>query len=283
MEDVEAPDGAFVIEENITPLTEEENLERIRLNRRFLQTASTHEKISDITNQTTSAEFTWQQMNGLTKSQMVDKKKNDNLLTGKTDNKYTKQMGVDGAIYMLENKATTDQTLEYVRTHHQKTTEWLSEVRNKKFYTQSEITTIVEKEKEEYFAKLKQQNIYTRTLLSTKGTTPVQHLDRIQHLITVSDRLDSMEDRIAKIEDENLQMKMENLEFKIRLQLVEQNISTIDECLEISKQGKLLQCEALMNDGLTQKQIAEIMNLHINTIKGYYKEIKSKKVQGEGT
>lgn len=279
MEDSEiAPDGAFSVDD-IPPLTEEENLIRIRLNNRFLQTASTHEKICDITNQSTAAEFTWQQMNGLTKSQMVDKKKNDNLLTGKVDTKYTKQMGVDGAIYMLENKATTDQTLEYVRTHHQKTNEWLSEVRNKKFYTQSEITTIVEKEKQEYFAKLKQQNIYTRTILSTKGTTPVQHLDRIQHLITVSDRLDSMEDRMTKMEDENIQMKIENLEFKIRLQLVEQNISTIDECLEISKQGKLLQCEALMKDGLTQKQIAEIMNLHVNTIKGYYKEIKKKGIK----
>jgi DNA-binding NarL/FixJ family response regulator len=78
-----------------------------------------------------------------------------------------------------------------------------------------------------------------------------------------------MESRLTNLE-------IENLEFRLRLQLAEQNITVIDECLEISKQGKLLQCEALMREGCTQKQIAEIMNLHINTIKGYYKEIKGK-------
>lgn len=271
-----APDGAFSIDENtngITPLTDEENQNRIRLNTRFLQTASTHDKISDLTNQSTTAELSWREQNALSTSQMMDKKKNDNVISGKVDNKYTKQMGVDGAMYMIENKATTDQTLEYVREQHKKSPDWLVEVRNKKFYTQSEITQIVEKQKKEYIDKLKEQNLYNKTFLSTKGTTPVQHLDRIQHLITVSDRLDNMESRLTNLE-------IENLEFRVRLQLAEQNITVIDECLEISKQGKLLQCEALMKEGCTQKQIAEIMNLHINTIKGYYKEIKCKVQEG---
>lgn len=271
MEDNTAPQGAFVVDD-ITPITEEENRLRITLNNKFLQTASVPEKMEDIANQTTAADFSWPQHNALQRKQMSEKKRHDNYLSGKEDHKYTKQMGVDGVIYMIETKSSTDQTLEYIREQHQKSAEWLSGVRNKKFYTQSEITSIVEERKKDYIDKLKGQSVYNKTFLSTKGTTPVQHLDRVQHLITISDRLDSMEDRLSRLE-------LENLEFKIRLQLAEQNISVIDDCLEVSKQGKILQCEVLMKEGLTQKQIAERMNLHINTIKGYYKEIKGREVQ----
>lgn len=270
--ETEAPSGAFCVDD-AEPLSVEELQQRAILNQRYIETSTKKEKIEDIKNQTVNSGLDGRAVNVLHQQTYTELGKISREISGKEHHKYTTQMGVVGVLYMIENKATTDQTLEYVKNHHQKSSDWLSDVRNKKFYTQAEITRIVEEKKQEYISKLKGQNLYNKTFLSTSGTTPIQHLDRVQHLITVSDRLDQMEERLVKVE-------IENLEFRTRLQLVEENISTIDNCLEISKKGKLIQCRALMEEGYKQREISKILGVHINTVKGYYKEIKA---QVEGT
>jgi len=258
----QSPTGAFCVDE----LTQSELQDRSLLNDKFMRTASTSEKIDDINNQKTSANLTYPQLNALHHKGLKTKKQYDN--SGKTkeelDTSYTKQMGVDGMIHMLENKTTPSVTLEYVRQKHDKTTDWLLKTRGKRFYTQAQIVVMVEQQKKEMIAEYKSKGIYNKTLI-TNATTPYQQLNHLHHIITVNDRLDNMETR-------QIQQELMIAELSLRLTLTELNVEMIDNRIGISNADKKNIAIEMSLENMKQKDIAEKLNVSTRTIVRWLKE-----------
>lgn len=258
-----APDGAFCITDSLSP---EELLIREQLNLRYGTTASKSDKIDDIVYQISTSELEHKE------AHIIHKKANKELgikrreITGKEDHKYTTQMGVDGVNYMLDTKENPSKTLEYVRNKHDKTLEWLSHIRGKKFYTQVDIINRVEEQRRDIIEKLKSNGTYIKTTL-TNAETPVQQLKHLHHTITMSDRLDMLEYR-------QQQTDIKLAEYETRLTLAEHNISSIDNKIGISKAEKKQLAFNLKQDGMTYSEISSQLGVSVRTIKYWMKEIR---------
>jgi uncharacterized coiled-coil protein SlyX len=262
-----APDGAVCVDVDFNNIPYEDFYSlRATLNNHFASTATKQEKIEDLAIQQVNAGFSYTDINAVHKRSVTEKKKNDNH--GKTkqesDTTYTREMGVDGMIHMLENKTTPSVTLEYVRQKHDKTVEWLAKTRGKRFYTQAEIVKIVEEQKRDLIAEYKNKGIYNKTLISN-ASTPYQQLNHLHHILTVNDRLDSLEER-------QMQQELLIAELSLRLTLTELNVELIDQQIGVSNSEKKRIAAEMSAEGIKQKDIADKLSVSTRTIIRWLKE-----------
>lgn len=259
MSEDKAPDGANFVD--ITQLTKEQKLALGKdLISEVIAECKTPEKIELLRDLNNEAELTYQAQNILNRYTLSDKKDPDS-----PDYKYSKQIGVSNMLYMIDTKATTDQTLEYGKKKFGKSDEWLSVVRNKPFYTQAQIVKIVQQHRDEFFKGLDETTEYHKTML-TQADTPISQLNHLSSLITMSDRIDKMESRLRDVE-------YSNSELQLIVKLQGYNLEAINDYIGMSNDDKKPIAKSLREEGLTYKQISEKLGVSIRTLKYWNKQV----------
>lgn len=255
-----SPDGALVV------LTDEELKQRALLNNRFLQTSSKYEIIDDIANQVGNTDITLRDANVVASKVVSTVARNHREGNDKERHYYTKEMGVVGMEYMIDNRTPPNDTLEYVRQKYSKTLEWLTTIRKKTLRNQSKVVEELESRKEKEIQEFKDKGTYLKSSL-TRASTPVQQLKHLYQIIQVSDRLDLLEENQIK---QALQIQ----ELQERLTLAEQGITNIEDHLFMPLKDKKKLAYLLKLEGCTYDDISEKFSVSVRTVKYWVKEVK---------
>lgn len=255
MEDNIAPDEAFLID-GVEYKSKDELL--ISLMKEKLSNCTTSEKIELIREVNTEANLDYATQNIVNRYTLSDKKDPES-----PNHKYPKYIGVANMLYMIDTKASTNETLEYGRKKFGKSEEWLSTVRNKPFYSQAQILSAVKSHREGFFTSLDSTVDYHKTMI-TQADTPVSQLNHLSDLITMSDRMDNIEKRLSKVEQENS-------ELRLVVELQGYNIEAIHDYIGMNNSEKKSILYQLKQQGLTYKDISDKLGVSVRTLKYWMK------------
>lgn len=256
----------------MSELTEDELKRRAIDNYRFGMTATTDEFIEDIANNIVNAGLSFKEMHVINVKSMAAKKAEEIASNGGVDYKYTVDMGVDAVEYMMDNRSCVDDTLDYVMVKHQKTEEYMQNIRHKRFYSQSKIARTIEKKKAEVIEQWNAKQLPHNRIMRSTGTTPYQYLEGVYEVVTLSDRMDAMERHMKQMEEEIFKLKLSDVDKTVRLAALEHNVEVIDEVIGISKQAKRDKAKELRDNGMTNKEVAKLLGVSVRTIKYWYKD-----------
>lgn len=255
MEDINAPDGAFVVD-GVEYKSKDDLL--MGLIKEKLSNSNTSEKIEIIREVNSEAKLDYAAQNILNRYTLSDKKDPDS-----PNHKYHKHIGVANMLYMIDTKASTNETLEYGRKKFGKSEEWLTTIRNKPFYSQAQILNAVKERRESFFNALDSTVDYHKTMI-TQADTPVSQLNHLSDLITMSDRMDSIEKRLIKVEQHNS-------ELQLIVELQGYNIEAIHDYIGMNNSEKKNILFQLKEQGLTYKDISDKLGVSIRTLKYWMK------------
>lgn len=174
-------------------------------------------------------------------------------------------MYFDTVCYLLENKPTPQEAFAYTAELYNKDADWMKLAKNTQLrpYIHKEVISEILDTDAETVRHTVQHIIGNE--LDLKGAvvsskTPNQSVRRIHKLITVSDRIDSLEKRVGDIEK--------------RQDVAEQLIKTM---VDISCRDALrIEAEKLILEGkLTRKEISKLLGISTRTLTTYAKNLKS--------
>lgn len=264
-------------ENNISPigalavLTNEEIQQRALLNSRFVQTSTNREVIEDLADQVSISNINLREANVVADKVVSTVAKNHRQSSNKESHYYTKEMGVVGMEYMIDNRTPPNDTLEYVRQKYSKTLEWLTSIRKKTLRNQSKVVEELEERRGKEIQEFKDKGTYLKSSL-TRASTPVQQLKHLYQIIKVSDRLDMLEENQMK-QAEQIQDLQE------RLLLAEQGITNIEDHLFMPLTDKKKLAYLLKLEGCTYEEISDKFSVSVRTVKYWVKEVKLEEVQ----
>lgn len=229
---------------------------------------STYEKMMIIAEVASSANLSITQTNALVKK-ITNKSIEDFVNSDQYDDQYkwSKEMGVDGLLQILEQGKTPKEAFDFIMTKYSKSPAWVEEVKHKNIrHTSSLIAKTLEQQSPQALERLKKQQLDVTPI--AKATTPNSQFNKAHKLITLVDRIDAMEQRMSEYEKIVQEQQLAIISMNARLTCAEQNISNttlkLEQLEELSEKEKVMH---LKEKGLSLPEISTTLSLPIRRVK----------------
>lgn len=228
----------------------------------------TYEKMMIIAEVASSANLSISQTNALVKK-ITNKSIEDFVNSDQYDDQYkwSKEMGVDGLLQILQQGKTPKEAFEFIMTKYSKSPDWVEEVKHKNIrHTNTVVVKTIEQQTPEALDRIRKQQLDTTPL--SKATTPNSQFNKAHKLVTLVDRIDAMEQRMADYERIVQEQQLALVSMNSRLTAAEQNISTTqDRLTSLEDKSDKDKVKYLKDQGLPLTEISETLSLPLRRVK----------------
>lgn len=228
----------------------------------------TYEKMMIIAEVASSANLSISQTNALVKK-ITNKSIEDFVNSDQYDDQYkwSKEMGVDGLLQILQQGKTPKEAFEFIMTKYSKSSDWVEEVKHKNIrHTNTVVVKTIEQQTPEALDRIRKQQLDTTPL--SKATTPNSQFNKAHKLVTLVDRIDAMEQRMADYERIVQEQQLALVSMNSRLTAAEQNISTTqDRLTSLEDKSDKDKVKYLKDQGLPLTEISETLSLPLRRVK----------------
>jgi len=181
--------------------------------------------------------------------------------------RWSKEMGVDGLLQILQQGKTPKEAFEFIMTKYAKTPDWVEKVKHKNVkYTNNLVVKEVEEKTPESLDRIRKQQLDTTPL--AKATTPNSQFTKAHKLVTLVDRIDAMEERMLEYEKTVREQQLALISMNSRLTAAEHNISTTqDRLIDLEDKTEKDKVVYLKSKGTSLSEISAALNIPIRRVK----------------
>lgn len=227
-----------------------------------------YEKMMVIVEVASAANLSITQTNALVKK-ITNKSIEDFVNSDGYDDQYrwSKEMGVDGLLQILQQGKTPKEAFEFIMTKYSKTPAWVEEVKHKNVrHTNNMVVKVIDEHIPEALDRVRKQQLDTTPL--AKATTPNSQFNKAHKLVTLVDRIDAMEQRMFEYEKIVQEQQLTLVSMNSRLTAAEQNISTThDRLIELEDKTEKEKVEYLKDKGTSIPEISNTLNIPVRRVK----------------
>ena len=260
MNDNEAPDGAFVVDEQLIEFTGDFLQDKLSLH---LVTEQFKEIYGERAIKSVGVELvvdntpTVKELHATNKEIEKQVFQNINSANPNYEKKYripTPMLG-DAMLHIIDNGSEVKDSISHISSKYNIPEQQIIDAKNHRLYNQSEVLDYVE----DNSTKLDKVDNYNRNTLA-KSSTANQMLSETYEVMRIYGEIDSLRKEVSIL--------------KARQNITDKKVENIESYLRISCDPKILQAITLKHEGMTHKQISKELGVSSRTIIRWLKSVK---------